>query len=70
MKMDNKITIINFSSALVQEDAVEGENIGIKYYDTQKGALINYLTLAFHDIPIDMMGLNTNFLFEVEDYGS
>ena len=66
--MENKITIINFSSALVQEDAVEGGNIGIRYYSTQKGALINYLTSAFHDISIDIMGLNTNFLLRVEDY--
>lgn len=66
--MKNKITIVNFSAALVQEDAVEGENIGIRYYSTQKGALINYLTSKFPNISIDIIGFNTNFLFKVEYY--
>ena len=63
MEMKNKITIINFSAALVQEDAIDGENKGIRYYSTQKGALITYLISKFPNMSIDIIGLNTNFLF-------
>lgn len=51
---------------MVQEDAVEGENIGMRYYSTQKGALIDYLASQFPNISIDMILLNTNFLYKVE----
>jgi|GEM_PF-6327703 len=62
MEMKNRITIINFSTVLTQEDAINGEN------STQKGALINYLMSRFPNISIDIIGLNTNFLFNVEYY--
>lgn len=64
--MRNKITIINFSAALVQEDAIEGESAGIRYYSTQKAALIHYLISNFPNVYIDIVGLNKNFLFEVQ----
>jgi glycosyltransferase involved in cell wall biosynthesis len=66
--MQNKISIINFSAALVQEDAIEGGNKGTKYYSTQKGALIQHLTLKFPEVSIDVIGLNTDLSLKIQDY--
>lgn len=52
--MRNKITIINFWKEID--------------YSTQKGALINYLKSNFSNISIDIIRLNTKFLFKVQYY--
>jgi len=68
--MKNKIAIINFSAALVHEDAIEGKNTGIKGYSTQKGALIYYLISKFPEVSIDIIGLNTKTAFKTQYYDS
>lgn len=64
----NMISIISFSMVLVQEDAVQGGNKGMSYYDTQKEAVVSYLNLKFSDISVDVIGANNNLLFKLQHY--
>ncbi|MFH1562835.1 MAG: hypothetical protein ABIF11_05395, partial [Nitrospirota bacterium] len=66
--MRNKIAIINFSAALVQEECIQGGNKGRYYYSTQKGLLLSYLISRFSGVPIDFIGISTNFKFRRRNY--
>jgi len=66
--MKNKIAIVSFTAALIQEDCTQGGNEGVYYYDAQQGALISYLVSKFPKAIIDLIGFSTNFEFRVRDY--
>lgn len=66
--MRNKIAIINFSAALIQEDCIQGKNKGSYYHSTQKGSLVSYLTSRFPKASIDFVGFSTNLKFRVRNY--
>lgn len=67
--MKNKIVIINYSAALVQEDSIMGNNRGAYYYSTQKNSFISYLIDRFQESSIVLVGFSTNLKFRVRYSG-
>ncbi|MFA6673269.1 MAG: glycosyltransferase [Methanoculleus sp.] len=63
--MADRVAMVNFSAALVQEEAGAHGNRDTYYYSTQKGALIAYLTSTFPGCSIELIGYSKDRSYHV-----